>query len=160
MKAKLRDLIELFLAIVLCQSAGIIGAVFTFSSVSTWYVGLDKPSFNPPNWVFGPVWTMLYLMMGVSLYLVWGKRAEVNISKPLKLFAVQLVLNTLWSIVFFGFKSPLGGLLVISLLWVAIVSTIYYFRKISQTAAILLVPYILWVSFAAVLNLSIVLLNP
>ena len=144
-------------SIVICQLAGILGSVFTVSSVSTWYVTLEKPFFNPPSWVFGPVWTALYLLMGISLYLVWTNRHRTR--KALSIFAVQLALNTLWSILFFGLRSPLTAFIEIVLLWVAIILSIIYFYRISRPAAYLLIPYLLWVSFAAVLNLSIVFIN-
>ncbi|MGM5488579.1 MAG: TspO/MBR family protein [Nanobdellota archaeon] len=148
---------RLIASLIICQLAGIIGSVFTVSSVSTWYVTLAKPVFNPPGWVFGPVWTVLYLLMGISLYLVWNNKNRTT--KALVIFAVQLVLNSLWSILFFGLQSPLIAFIEIIVLWVAIVASIVQFYRISRPAAYLLIPYLLWVSFAAVLNLSIVLLN-
>ena len=133
-----------------------IGSFFTSSSVGTWYVTLVKPVFNPPSWVFGPVWTVLYLLMGISLYMVWIKRVEI---KAMIFFGVQLFLNALWSIIFFGLNNPLYAFIEIILLWFSIVFTIYYFYKIEKTAAYLLIPYLLWVSFAAILNFSIMILN-
>ena len=150
----------LIISIVICQFAGLIGSVFTVRSISTWYTALVKPAFNPPNWLFGPVWTLLYLLMGISLYLVWQKgTSDVHVKIALLIFAVQLVLNILWSILFFGMQSPMLGLIEIVLLWVFILLTITNFYHISKPASYLLIPYILWVSFAAVLNLSIFLLN-
>ena len=133
-----------------------IGSFFTSSSVGTWYVTLVKPVFNPPSWVFGPVWTVLYLLMGISLYMVWIKRVGI---KAMIFFGVQLFLNALWSIIFFGLNNPLYAFIEIILLWFSIVFTIYYFYKIEKTAAYLLIPYLLWVSFAAILNFSIMILN-
>ncbi len=148
------------ISIVICQFAGFIGSVFTVNSISTWYTTLVKPGFNPPNWLFGPVWTLLYLLMGISLYFVWQKgTADPHIKIALLMFAAQLVLNILWSILFFGMRSPMLGLIEIALLWVFILLTITNFYHISKPASYLLIPYILWVSFAAVLNLSIFLLN-
>jgi benzodiazapine receptor len=148
------------ISIIICQFAAFIGSVFTVNSVSTWYTTLAKPSFNPPNWLFGPVWTLLYLLMGISLYLVWQKgTADPHIKIALLMFAAQLVLNILWSILFFGMRSPMLGLIEIALLWVFILLTITHFYPISKTAAYLLIPYILWVTFAAILNLSIFILN-
>ena len=148
-------------SIVLCQAAGIIGGIFTAQSVTTWYAGLAKPAFSPPNWVFGPVWITLYLMMGVALYLVWQRTGSIKVSPLLfSVFFLQLVLNALWSFVFFGLHSPFWGFIEITVLWASIVTTIALFRKASLPAALLLVPYLLWVSFAAVLNFSIWRLNP
>ncbi|MFN7990743.1 MAG: TspO/MBR family protein [Candidatus Micrarchaeia archaeon] len=145
----------LIAAVLICELAGVIGSVFTFSSIPTWYATLVKPDFAPPNWLFGPVWITLYAMMGVSAYLVYetGKR------ESLKIFGLQLALNASWSIVFFGLRSISGGLLVILLLWLAIAWTILSFLKVSKTAAYLLIPYISWVSFASVLNYFIFMLN-
>jgi tryptophan-rich sensory protein len=150
----------IIVAIVACELAGIIGSVFTTPSIPGWYAGIAKPSFNPPNWIFGPVWTLLYALMGLAAYLVYEKglkRPEVK--KALAVFAAQLLLNALWSIVFFGAHMILGAAVVIVLLWAMILATILLFTKISKTAAYLLVPYILWVTFAAVLNVSFYVLN-
>jgi tryptophan-rich sensory protein len=151
---------KLAASIVICQLAGIIGSFFTVSSVNTWYIGLTKPSFNPPNWVFSPVWITLFLLMGISLYIVWDKGIKTKQSKTaVSIFGVQLVLNTLWSILFFGLKSPLYAFIEIIFLWAAILLSIIFFYRISRTAAYLLIPYLLWVSFAAFLNYFIVYLN-
>jgi translocator protein len=158
---RVRDVAKLVACIILCQLAGVIGSVFTISSIPKWYAGLNKPFFSPPNWVFGPVWISLYILMGVSLYLVWRKGLkEKGVKDAILTFLAQLILNALWSVAFFGLKSPLAGLIVITLLWLAIVLSIIRFRRISKPAAILLIPYILWVSFAAVLNLTIFAINP
>jgi len=159
-KPIVREILTLVISIVICQMAGFIGSLFTRASLSTWYTTLNKPSFNPPDAVFGPVWTALYLLMGISLYIVWRRVShgrEVKIA--LVLFAIQLILNTLWSFLFFGLRSPLAGFVDILLLWVAILFTLLLFFKLSRAAGILLLPYILWVSFAIVLNASIWLLN-
>ncbi len=154
------NIIKLVAAIIICQMAGLVGSVFTFSSIPTWYASLEKPDFNPPNWVFGPVWTTLYLLMGVSLYIVWGRGFEKKeVRYAIKIFAVQLVLNSLWSILFFGLRSPLMALVEIFILWFFIFYSILLFNRISKKSAILLMPYIMWVSFAAVLNYFIWLLN-
>lgn len=145
-------------SIVLPLLAGFIGSYFTFPSIGTWYVALNKPLFNPPNFIFGPVWTLLYILMGISLYLVLTKKGKKE--KALKLFAFQLILNVLWSLIFFGLHSPTLALFEIVILWIAIFATIKAFLPISKNAAYLLYPYIVWVSFAMILNLSIVLLNP
>jgi benzodiazapine receptor len=157
---KSTEALKLVTSVVVCQLAGIIGSVFTASSVSTWYAALRKPSFTPPGWVFGPVWISLYALMGVAAYLVWRSglsHREVRIA--LTLFVAQLIVNAFWSAMFFGLKSPLAGLVDISVLWVLILLTIFYFLKVSTTAGLLLVPYVLWVSFAAILNYSIWAMN-
>lgn len=145
-------------SILVCQLAGIIGSLFIASG--SWYQQLNKPDFQPPGWIFGPVWIMLYTLMGISLYLVIVKDVEFKDKKiALALFFIQLILNTSWSIVFFGMKSIIGGYLVIVFLWIFILLTMLKFYKISKISAVLLIPYILWVSFAAVLNYSIWRLN-
>jgi benzodiazapine receptor len=150
----------ILVSVVVCELAGVIGSLFTTPSIPGWYAGLTKPPFNPPNWIFGPVWTVLYALMGLAAYLVFEKgfkRPEVK--KGLSVFAAQLLLNVLWSIVFFGAHVIFGAVAVIVLLWALILATILLFRRISSVAACLLVPYILWVSFAAVLNVSLYVLN-
>lgn len=152
---------KLIVSIFVCQLAGFIGSFFTVSSIPTWYSTLNKPFFNPPNWIFGPVWIILYLLMGISLYLIWnnksGKTKQFKIA--ITFFISQLVLNSLWSIIFFGLKLPLIAFIEIIVLWIFILLTIIYSYKISKIASYLLIPYILWVSFASILNLSIYLLN-
>lgn len=147
-------------SILLCQFAGLIGSVFTASSLENWYLFLEKPAFNPPAWVFFPAWVTLYTLMGISLYLVWVKGLqEQEVKKGMFIFGIQLGLNALWSILFFGLKSPYYAFVEIVLLWFAILLTILKFRKISKTASYLLFPYILWVSFAMLLNYYIWILN-
>lgn len=155
-----KNFLKLILSIAMCEAVGVIGSVFTVSSIQTWYVFLNKPTFSPPNWIFGPVWTLLYALMGISLYLVWSKVSKSNKANyALKVFFGQLALNFSWSIVFFGLHNPFLALIVIILLWASILYTIILFNKISRLAALLLIPYILWVSFAVFLNLFIILLN-
>lgn len=150
----------LVISIIICLAAGFIGSLFTTTGPDSWYSNINKPSFNPPGWIFGPVWTLLYILMGISLYLVWQKGiADPHVKIALLIFAVQLVLNIMWSILFFGMQSPMLALIEIVLLWVFILLTITHFYPISRTAAYLLIPYILWVSFAAILNFSIFMLN-
>lgn len=150
----------ILISVVICELAGIIGSVFTTPSIPGWYEGLAKPPFNPPNWIFGPVWTILYAMMGVAAYLVYEKgMRNKEVKRAMAVFAGQLLLNTLWSIVFFGAHMILAGAGVIVLLWVGILASILLFRPISKLAACLLIPYILWVSFATVLNSSLYILN-
>ncbi len=157
---KLKDIWKLVVSIVACLAAGAIGSIFTRQAIPTWFATLEKPAFSPPNWLFAPVWTLLYIMMGVAAFLVWRKGLENRqVRIALIVFLVQLVLNVLWSVVFFGLESPLFGVVVIVILWVAILLTVLKFYRISLTASVLMWPYLLWVTFAAVLNSSIWLLN-
>lgn len=144
---------KLIFSIGICLGVGFLGSFFTVDSIPIWYATLNKPFFSPPNWIFAPVWTILYLLIGVSLYLVWEKRTVPQV------FLVQLILNGIWSIIFFGMKNPTLALIDIIALWVAITLTIKAFSKINKLAGKLLYPYLVWVSFATILNLSIVLLN-
>jgi len=154
------DILRLVVSIMICQGAGLIGSIFTRTSVGTWYVTLRKPSFNPPSWLFGPVWITLYAMMGVSLFFVWRKGlGNPGVRVALTVFAIQLVLNVLWSVAFFGLNSPLRGFIVIVVLWSAILLTVIYFWRVSTAGALLLLPYMAWVSFALVLNFRIWRLN-
>jgi len=156
----IRDILKLVVSIVVCLAAGAIGSVFTRSAIPTWYATLEKPFFTPPNWLFAPAWTLLYILMGIAAFLVWRKGLENRqVRTALIVFLVQLILNALWSVVFFGLESPLYGLIVISILWIAILVTIIKFFRISRVASVLMWPYLLWVTFAAVLNSSIWLLN-
>lgn len=175
---KLRDLFALIIAVSLSELAGIIGSVFTMPSIPGWYAGIIRPALNPPAWVFGPVWTTLFALMGIAAFLMWreydtltlseveGSEVEGSITQrkrqikiALGIFLGQLILNTLWSIIFFGLHSPGGAFIEIVFLWLAILATIIAFYKISKPAAWLLVPYILWVSFAGYLNFAIWILN-
>jgi benzodiazapine receptor len=158
---KSRDVVKLLVSLVACQCAGIIGSIFTTPAIPTWYATLEKPSFSPPNWLFAPAWITLYLLMGVAAFLIWRQGlAQKGVRAALVIFLVQLVLNALWSVVFFGLQSPLWGVVVILALWVAILLTILRFFKLSTAAGSLMLPYILWVSFAAVLNIALFMLNP
>lgn len=151
---------KLLMSVTVCLGAAIIGALFTSQSVDGWYTALQKPVFTPPNWLFGPVWTTLYIMIGIAFYLVWERpfpRKEKTAAYIL--FAVQLLINVGWSAVFFGLRSISGGMFTILGLWVVIAATIQQFRKISTLAAWLLVPYLLWVSFAGLLNWGFWYLN-
>jgi benzodiazapine receptor len=140
---------------------GLFGALFTTDdSINNWYANLNKPVFTPPDWLFGPVWTTLYILMGISAFLVWRKGlADKAVRKALVFFIVQLVFNALWSLLFFGLRSPLLGLIDILLLQFAIILTLICFEEISIPAVLLLVPYLGWVTFAAILNLAIYFLN-
>ncbi len=151
---------KLVFSVLVCEVAGIVGSIFTVSAIPTWYSNLIKPSFNPPNWVFGPVWTTLYFLMGIALYLVWIKDLKRKENKQATVvFAAQLVLNVLWSIVFFGGHSISGAFAVIVMLWVLILGTLLLFFRISKVAGLLLIPYLVWVSFASVLNFYLLKLN-
>jgi len=157
---KLKDILKLIVCVVACLCAGIIGSIFTREAIPTWYATLEKPSFTPPNWLFAPAWALLYLLMSIAAFLVWRRGLENRqVRIALIVFLIQLILNALWSVVFFGLESPLYGLIVISALWVAILFTVLKFFRISSVASVLLWPYLLWVTFAAVLNVSIWLLN-
>ncbi|MBI2085282.1 MAG: tryptophan-rich sensory protein [Candidatus Aenigmarchaeota archaeon] len=159
MKEKINPF-NLAIFILLCEMAGLIGSIFTIPATGTWYAELNKPSFSPPNWVFGPVWVALYALMGISACLVFSKGwKNKKIKNAIKTFSLQLILNVLWSIIFFGGKNPFLALVEIIILWTAIFVTIKKFNEISKTAGNLLIPYLAWVSFAAILNLSIVLMN-
>jgi len=155
-----KNIIKLIASIIFCEILGSIGAIFTSPAIPTWYAGLSKPFFNPPNWIFGPVWTLLFAMMGIAFYLVWKRGFKAKKNKiALAFFVIQFIFNVLWSALFFGLRSPLYGLICITFLWAAILGTIITFYRVDKKAAYLLIPYILWVSFAAVLNLAIFLLN-
>ncbi|OGH24827.1 MAG: TspO protein [Candidatus Levybacteria bacterium RIFCSPLOWO2_01_FULL_39_24] len=152
------NLPKLIVSIALPLIVGFSGSVFTVSAVPTWYATLNKPSFSPPNYLFGPVWTILYILMGISLYFLWTAKKKGE-GKAIKLFLIQLVLNFFWSIIFFGWHNPQAAFLEIISLWIFIFLTIRQSLLISKTSAYLLYPYLVWVSFASILNLSIVLLN-
>jgi len=153
--------IKLIFSIVVCQIAGVLGSLFTYPSIPTWYATLKKPGFTPPSWLFAPVWTILFALMGISAYLVWNKGLEnKEVKRSLLIFSIQLVLNVLWSFLFFGLESPFYAFMEIILLWFAIALTILNFFKISRSAGLLLLPYIFWVSFAMILNFYIWKLNP
>lgn len=155
---KKQNILKLIFAIVICQMAGIIGSLFTTPSIPGWYATLDKPAFNPPSWIFGPVWIFLYLLMGIALYLVLIDKKKDK-RAALWLFGTQLVLNSIWSIIFFGLQNPFYALIELVILWIAIVLTIWQFWKINVKAGALLLPYIAWGTFAMVLNYSIWQLN-
>ncbi|MCU0235678.1 MAG: tryptophan-rich sensory protein [Acidobacteria bacterium] len=152
--------LKLLASVVACQLAGALGTIFTSSAIPAWYAGLKKPAFTPPNWLFAPMWISLYLLMALAAWLVWQKGlAHPGVRQALAVFIAQLLLNALWSPVFFGLRAPLAGAAVIVLLWLAIALTILLFWRISRPAALLLIPYLLWVSLATALNISIYLLN-
>jgi tryptophan-rich sensory protein len=149
------------LAVGICFLAAAVGSAFTALSVNTWYAGLAKPLFTPPGWFIGVVWTVLFLLMGISLFLVLEMdRDRPEVKWGISLFSIQLGLNVIWSFLFFGLRSPLLALLGIFLLWGSIAATLLQFLKISRPAAYLLIPYLVWVTIAAILNAGILLLNP
>ncbi len=155
------DIIKLIVSLLACEGAGGIGAIFTTPAISTWYARLKKPGFTPPNSVFGPVWITLYLLMAISVFLVWREGLNQDSTRiAFIVFWVQLVLNILWSVVFFGLRSPIGGLVMIIFLWLAILATIILFFGVSAIAGGLLIPYIIWVTIAANLNFQLWRLNP
>ncbi len=151
--------LKIFISLVACFGIGSLGGIFTIAEIPNWYAGLVKPSFNPPNWLFGPVWSALYLMMGYAFFLVWKQPVSSQRNRALTLFIIQFVLNFCWSIIFFKMHFLGWALVEIILMWVAILLTILKFGKLSSTAAWLLVPYISWVSFATILNAAIWYLN-
>ncbi len=150
---------KLITSILLVYAAGGIGSLAISSNVSTWYVTLEKASFNPPNWVFGPVWSVLYLLMSISLYLVWIAAYTKSKRPAFIAFGIQLILNASWSLVFFGLHLPWVGVVILMALLISIVATIKLFYPISKQSAYLLVPYLFWVCFASILNITIALLN-
>ena len=154
------DIIKLVISIVACEGAGGIGAIFTTPAIPTWYAGLKKPTFTPPNSVFGPIWITLYLLMGIAVFLVWREGlGQEGVTIAFVIFWAQLVLNILWSVIFFGLKSLFGGMVMILLLWIAILINIITFFGVSPLAGWLLIPYIIWVSIAANLNVQVWKLN-
>lgn len=150
---------KLIISIVATVGIGSLGAIFTIAEIPNWYAGLNKPSFNPPNWLFGPVWTSLYTMMGIAFYLIWKQLATDTRKKAIQIFIIQFVLNFFWSIIFFSLHSIGAALIEIIVMWIFILLTIIQFSKLSKPAAWLLVPYIAWVSFATLLTASIWKLN-
>ncbi|MEI6293647.1 MAG: TspO/MBR family protein [Methanomicrobiales archaeon] len=157
---KIRSPVLLIICIAVPLLAGVTGSFATMSAIPTWYAGLIKPPLTPPNWLFGPVWTTLYVLMGISLYLVAREGTEKQpVRQCVIVFAAQLVVNIFWSFAFFGFHSPSSGLVMILTLIVLILATIYFFYRVSRTAAVLLVPYIAWVCIATYLNVMILVLN-
>jgi tryptophan-rich sensory protein len=164
-----RDItLRLAISIAIPLMAGVIGSIFTSQSVSTWFQTIERPWFSPPNWLFGPVWTTLYVLMGISLFLVWRATSTITLPKDRHsrkiaafiVFGIQLILNVLWSFLFFGLRSPQLAFAEIVILLISIVVTIVIFSKISRLAALLMMPYTGWVTFASFLNLQIWLLNP
>ncbi len=152
--------LKLFISIIVCLAVGGISGYLTTSEITTWYATLQKPSFNPPNYLFGPVWTILYIMMAISFWLIWKSDASETLkNKAILLFGIQLILNFFWSIIFFSLHQLGFALAEIIAMWVFILLSILAFYPISKPAAIMLIPYLCWVSFASILNFSIWRLN-
>jgi len=151
----MKNIFKIAVAVAVSELAGIIGSIFTMPSIEGWYAGLVRPELSPPNWVFAPVWTTLFLLMGLAAGIIWIKKDY----RGLAVFGLQLVLNIVWSVIFFGLRSPGGAFIEIFFLWLAILATIIVFAKTSKVAAWLLVPYIIWVTFASYLNFMIWSLN-
>ena len=156
----MKPAVKLIISIAIPLAIGAIASLFTSASVNGWYTTIYKPSFNPPNWIFAPVWTGLYIMMGIAFYLIWKSHPDENVkNRAIDLYLLQLAFNFLWSFIFFYLHQPGWALVDIIALWIAILLTIVSFGKISVTAAWLLLPYICWVSFAAILNFFIWKMN-
>lgn len=156
-----KEILQVVVAVVVCQLAGVFGSLYTRSKIPGWYQGLKKPAFNPPNWIFAPVWIILYTLMGLALYRIWALSDSTSgRSTALIFFFTQLILNALWSYLFFGLEALRHAFKEILALWVFIVLSIQAFASLDALAAWLLVPYLAWVTFAAVLNFSIARLNP
>jgi len=153
------DLKKLGISLLIPLFVGYLGSTFTISQISTWYAGINKPGLLPPNGIFGPVWTILYILMGIAFYLVWQVKTKKDKKIAFYFFVIQLVLNLLWSIIFFNYHWLLLAVLEIIFLWIMILMTIFEFKRISKTAAILLWPYLAWVSFASYLTIAVWLLN-
>ena len=146
-------------SVVICFGAALLGNFATMPKIATWYSEISKPAWTPPDWVFGPVWSLLYAMMAISAWLVWRELGGKIVRKPLLWFGAQLALNSLWSVLFFGMQRPAWSLVEVFFLWLTILMTIRAFWPLSRWAAMLLVPYFLWVSFASILNVAIWQLN-
>lgn len=156
----MQKILKIVVLVAVCVTVGYLSGMVTRDSINTWYPTLEKPFFNPPNWIFAPVWTALYIMMGIAAGLVWGSGADKKlVRKGLGFFAIQFGLNALWSYLFFGLHNPLLALVEIVLLLLMIYETYAIFRKIDKAAGYLFIPYIAWVSFATLLNASIWYLN-
>jgi benzodiazapine receptor len=153
--------LKFLVALAVCFGASGFGAIFmTQDSITNWYAQLQKPSFTPPDWVFGPAWTTLYLLMAISVFLVWDKGLDYpKVKQSLGLFLIQLALNAIWTPLFFGFRLILPAFIEIVILWFAILATMLAFKRNSLPASILLIPYLIWVGYATILNASILYLN-
>lgn len=153
------SLIKLIISLLLPLSVGAVAGMFTSQAVPTWYASLNRPSFSPPNWVFGPVWSTLYTILGVSFFLIWKENPSKQRNLAIIVFSIQMLLNFVWSFIFFYFNMIGAALIEIILLWLSIVTMIYLFYKVKPLAAYLNIPYLLWVSFATILNAGYFFLN-
>lgn len=159
--SRIREVPRFVVSVLIPLLVGFLGSITTLASIPTWYATLIKPSWAPPNWLFGPIWTTLYVLMGIALYLVWREGLDRrDVKFAILIFAVQLILNLSWSVVFFGYHALFGSFVLVMLLWLSILANIIAFYVISKPAGYLLVPYIIWVSIASYLNYTIYLLNP
>lgn len=150
---------KLVLSLAIVLAVGYSAGIFTSQKIETWYTLIKKPVFNPPNWIFGPVWSVLFFLIGCSLYLVWNTKTQIRKTKAISIFFLQLIFNFLWSFLFFYFESPSLAFIEIVILIILIILNQYYFYPINRLSAKLLYPYLFWVVFAAILNGSIVYLN-
>ncbi|HEX8923462.1 MAG TPA: TspO/MBR family protein [Patescibacteria group bacterium] len=156
----MKNITKLIISVTACEVIGFLGVPFTISAIPTWYAALNKPTFAPPAWLFGPVWTLLYFMMGSAFYLIWKQGwNKKEVRRAGVFFLGQLGLNFIWSPVFFGLRAPILGLIIIAAMWIMIVMTMKKFYPLSKNAFYLLVPYLMWVSFATILNAAIAVLN-
>ena len=156
----MNNISKLIIAVAIPVAVGATSGFFTVTGVESWYQSINKPLWNPPDWIFGPVWTTLYILMGIALYLVWNSDTSSALKRTaITLFSIQLIFNFFWSFIFFNQQQIGWALVEIIMMWIAILLTIFSFAKISTAAAWLLVPYICWVSFATVLNYTIWNLN-
>jgi tryptophan-rich sensory protein len=153
------NVIKLVISLLLPLSVGAVAGMFTSQAVPIWYASLNRPSFNPPNWVFGPVWTSLYILLGISFFLIWKEYPSKERNLAIKIFSIQMLLNFAWSFLFFYFNLIGVAFIEIILLWISIAAMIYLFYKIKPFAAYLNIPYLLWVSFATILNAGYYFLN-
>lgn len=153
------NIVKLIVSLIIPLSVGSVAGMFTSQAVPNWYASLNRPSFSPPNWVFGPVWTTLYILLGISFFLIWKENRSKQRNLAIKVFAIQMFLNFAWSFIFFYFNMIGAALLEIILLWINIAVMIYLFYKIKPLAAYLNIPYLLWVSFATILNAGYYFLN-
>jgi len=157
----IREIPKLIVSILIVFVAGAVGTLYTLKEITTWYVYLAKPGWTPPNWAVGPIWSILYVFIGASLFLIWRKGlGRKDVQMAIVVFAVQLGINVLWSLVFFGSHSIFGGLIMVLILWVAILINIFVFYRISRPAGLLLIPYLIWVSIASYLQYNLFILNP
>ena len=155
----MKKIVKLAVSLLIPLSAGFAGSFFTRASVDSWYREITKPAFNPPDWLFAPVWTLLYILMGISFFIIWNSKNTRDRKSAVYIFIFQIFLNFMWTVLFFGLRNPLAGLIEIILLQGLLAVNILKFRAISAAAGYLLYPYFLWTAFAAVLNFSIVILN-